>query len=125
MAGRSVIVAGFGFRGEATVESLVDAFLLAGGKADALATADDKANEPPFAGLARTLGLPVHPIDAATLSRQDTPTRSDAVLAARATGSVAEAAALAAAGPGARLIAPRAVSRDRMATCALAEGTGE
>ena len=36
----------------------------------------------------------------------------------------AEAAALAAAGPGARLLGPRVVSADRMATCALAEGNG-
>ena len=35
-------------------------------------------------------------------------------------GSVAEAAALAAAGPGARLLAPRMISADRMASCALA-----
>ncbi|MHA6346914.1 cobalamin biosynthesis protein, partial [Roseivivax sp. CAU 1761] len=38
------------------------------------------------------------------------------------TGSVAEAAALAAAGPGARLLGPRAVSPDGCATCALAQG---
>ncbi|HMO06737.1 MAG TPA: hypothetical protein PKD10_03685, partial [Paracoccaceae bacterium] len=36
--------------------------------------------------------------------------------------SLAEAAALAAAGPGARLHGPRAVSPCRRATCALAEG---
>ena len=37
-------------------------------------------------------------------------------------GSLAEAAALAALAPGARLIAPRVTSEDGMATCAIAEG---
>lgn len=126
MAGDSVIVAGFGFRAAATAESLADALDRARGAAhvDALATAADKAVGAPFAGFAKGLGLPVRAIDAAALLRQETATRSAASLAARDTGSVAEAAALAAAGLGARLIARRAISGDGMATCALAEGEG-
>ncbi|ENO84722.1 hypothetical protein C666_16775, partial [Thauera linaloolentis 47Lol = DSM 12138] len=42
--------------------------------------------------------------------------------AARGCGSVAEAAALAAAGQGARLLAIRHISPDRSATCAIAQG---
>ncbi|MFP4328377.1 MAG: cobalamin biosynthesis protein, partial [Paracoccaceae bacterium] len=47
-------------------------------------------------------------------------TRSAYALDTYRTGSVAEACALAAAGPGALLLGPRAISSDRMATCALA-----
>lgn len=126
MAGDGVIVAGFGFRAAATAQSLADALDRAGGAArvDALAAPSDKASAPTFAAFASARALPVHPIDAETLARQDTPTRSPAALKARGVGSVAEAAALAAAGRGARLVAPRAVSADGMATCALAEGSG-
>ncbi|HRO16470.1 MAG TPA: hypothetical protein PLL33_15800, partial [Paracoccus sp. (in: a-proteobacteria)] len=41
--------------------------------------------------------------------------------AAHGTGSVAEAVALAAAGPGARITTRRVVSPDRSATCAIAQ----
>lgn len=116
-----MIVAGFGFRGAASAESLRDALACCHGPApDALATAADKAQAPALRAFAATLGLPVHGIPAEALARQATLTRSGASLGARDTGSVAEAAALAAAGPGARLLAPRAISGDRMATCALA-----
>lgn len=127
MAGGAVIVAGFGFRGAATVESLLDALARAGGPAPALlATAADKAEAPVFRALADQLRLPIHPVPAATITAQVTLTRSPAAFSARNTGSLAEAAALATAlsvsGPGARLLGPRAVSGDGMATCALAEG---
>ena len=126
MERRSVIVAGFGFRDAVSVQSLADALEVAGSgqTVSALATAADKADTPAFAAFARQLGLPVIGIDAATLSAQEAQTQSEASAAARQTGSVAEAAALAAAGRGARLIVPRVVSSDRMATCALAEGEG-
>ncbi len=116
----SVIVAGFGFTGRATPASLRDALARTGGVPDALATAADKAGQ--LAPLARELGLPLHAVPPEHLTAQSTPTRSAAALRARGTGSVAEAAALAAAGPGATLLAPRSVSTDRMATCALAQG---
>lgn len=122
MAGCAVIVAGFGFRAAATVASLTDAFCKADGpgRAGALATAADKADTAPFRLFAQTVALPTHRIDASTLTRQDTVTRSNPAYIARGTGSVAEAAALAAAGPGAQLLAPRVISRDGLATCALA-----
>ncbi len=126
MAGGLVIVAGFGFRAAAAPESLADALDRAGGAiaAVALATPEDKAQASTFVHFAEALGLPVRAIDAATLARQDTQTQSGASMAARGTGSVAEAAALAGAGPGARLVAPRVISSDGMAACALAEGGG-
>ena len=117
-----MIVAGFGFRAAATADSLRDAFSRAGEKADALATAADKADGPAFRAFAEALGLPVHGVSAEAIRAQETQTASPASRAARETGSLAEAAALAAAGPGARLLAPRAISGDRMATCALAIG---
>lgn len=113
-----MIVAGFGFSTRATPASLRDALAATGGAPDALATAADKAAQ--LAPLAAELGLPLTPISAEDLTAQTTLTHSAASHSARATGSVAEAAALAAAGPGARLLAPRALSSDRLATCALA-----
>lgn len=117
-----MIAAGFGFRASATPDSLADALARTGGAPSVLATAEDKARTPAFRTFAQGLGRPVLGIDPAVLAAQTTLTQSAASRAARASGSVAEAAALAAAGPGARLLGPRAVSGDGMATCALAEG---
>lgn len=117
-----MIVAGFGCRAGATAASLRAALAAAGGPApEALAAPADRLAA--AAAMGDALGLPVIPIDAAALAATDTPTRSAVSLAARGTGSVAEAAALAAAGPGARLLVPRRVSADRMATCAIAQGS--
>jgi cobalt-precorrin 5A hydrolase len=117
-----MIVAGFGFRRAATAESLLDALDKARGpQAPALlATAEDKAAAPAFQALSARLGLPIHAVTPDALAQVETPTRSATVRALRGSGSVAEAAALVAAGPGASLLGPRAVSADRMATCALA-----
>ena len=119
-----MIAAGFGFRTAATVDSLSDALTRAGGpdQVAMLATAADKAAQPSFCTFAGMLDLPVRPVDAQSLARQATITQSAASLSARGTGSVAEAAALAAAGPGARLLKARVVSGDGLATCALAAG---
>lgn len=124
MAGGAVIVAGFGFRATAAVESLEDALIQAGGgrQIACLATAQDKAGAAVFRRFASRFGLPVRGIDSASLEAQETQTQSQASHDARGIGSMAEAAALAAAGPGARLLVPRAISADGMATCALAEG---
>ena len=119
-----MIVAGFGFRTAATAQSLADALERSGGsgRVRVLATVADKADTRLFACFAETLALPVHPVETDTLTQQEIQTFSVSSNIARGTGSVAEAAALAAAGPGARLIEPRVVSNDGMATCALAEG---
>ena len=119
-----MIVAGFGFRAGASTASLRDALRRAaqGRRVQALATAHDKVETPSFQALAQDLGLPTHAVAPEDLAQQHTQTASTASQVARNTGSVAEAAALAAAGPGARLLTARQISADRQATCALAEG---
>jgi len=112
-----VIVAGFGFSTQATLASLRSALAATGGRAEALATLADKA--PALAPLGAELGLPVIAVIGPL---PETLTQSDHSRAARGTGSVAEACALDAAGPGAYLLGPRVVSDDRLATCALAQG---
>ncbi|UZW57598.1 cobalamin biosynthesis protein [Sphingobium sp. JS3065] len=117
-----MIVAGFGFRQSASLASLESALKEATGAliaVDALATLDRKADQ--LAPLAYKLALPLIAIPADRLADQSTLTRSPASVAAYGTGSVAEAAALAALAPKARLLAPRAFSSDRLASCALAE----
>lgn len=115
-----MIVAGFGFTTRAGTASLRAAFEAAGAPpVAALATLADKA--PALAPLAAALGVPVIGV---TGPLPLTLTQSAASRAARGTGSVAEGCALAAAGPGAVLLAPRAVGADRQATCAIARGIG-
>lgn len=87
---------------------------------DALATAARKADSPALQALAARWGLPVIALPDDRLAAQTTPTESARVRAVTGTGSLAEAAALAAAGPGARLLAPRALSPDGQATAAIA-----
>jgi cobalt-precorrin 5A hydrolase len=66
--------------------------------------------------------LSIKSITAETLRAADArvTTRSERVLRQRGVGSVCEAAALAAAGAGARLVVTRQVSTDRNATAAAA-----
>ncbi len=114
-------IAGFGFRSAASTAALAEALALAGGAQGltALATVQDKV-----AGLqafADGLGLPVIGLPRAALSGVATPTQSARVKAQFGTGSLAEAAALAAAGPGARLYRKRSQSSDGAATAAIAE----
>lgn len=120
-------VAGFGFRAGATPSSLQAALAQALAQAEGdgapltlLATVQDKADAPCLQALAAQLGVPVCGVAPAQIEAAPTLTHSQAVHARRGTGSVAEAAALAAAGPGAKLLHPRSVSPDRLATCALA-----
>lgn len=119
-------VAGLGFRKDVTLASLREALLAAGGTEDlaAVATVSDKADAEALQQLARECGVPIRAISADTLARIETPTQSKLIAEKFGTGSVAEAAALAAAGSRARLIATRAVSQDRTATAAIAEGDG-
>lgn len=119
-------VAGLGFRRNATLASLREAFAAAGGAAGvvAVATVSDKANSDALQWLAQELGVPIKAIPGDVLAGIVTPTQSELVREKIGTGSVAEAAALAAAGRHARLVATRVVSRDRSATAAIAEGEG-
>ncbi|PVH28007.1 cobalamin biosynthesis protein [Pararhodobacter oceanensis] len=116
-----MIVAGFGFRQGASVDSLRAALNLTSARPDLLATAASKAGSPALQALAQDLGLSIHAVAPSDLRAQATLTHSAAAIAAHGTGSVAEAAALSAAGPGARLTGPRKTSPDRMASCAIAE----
>ncbi|MET9552834.1 precorrin-3B C(17)-methyltransferase [Streptomyces sp. NPDC006645] len=88
-----------------------------------LATVDAKADEPGIVGAAGRLGVPVRTYAAGVLAAVDVPNPSDAPLAAVGTPSVAEAAALTAAGPGGELLVPKRKSgpegRPAMATCAV------
>jgi cobalt-precorrin 5A hydrolase len=116
------VVAGFGFQAGTTTEALAEVLAAAGpGKAVThLATLEPKATG--LAGLAQRLGLPVVAVPLAKVRATPTPTQSQRVQALYGTGSIAEAVALAAAGPGARLCGPRVVSADGTATAAIAEG---
>ena len=119
-----MIVAGFGFRSGASLSSLRGALALAQKghpPVTHLATAQDKLAA--LVPLAQALGLPVTGVAPEALTVAPTTTCSAASQAAHAVGSVAEASAMAAAGAGARLLSPRHISPDRMATCAIAQGT--
>ena len=116
-------VAGFGFRKAAGVESLLAALEAAGG-ADGItriATVTEKARSEVFLALAERLGLTVEAVPQAALGWAVVDTQSEKSRAMYGTGSLSEAAALIAAGPGARLLVRRAISPDSMATCAIAE----
>ena len=119
-------VAGLGFKSDVTLASLREALVAAGGAAGlaAVATVSDKADADALKELARECGVPIKAVPADVLAGITTSTQSKLITEKFGTGSVAEAAALAAAGPRARLIATRAVSQDRTATAAIAEGDG-
>ncbi len=115
-----MVIAGFGCRAGATVASFREALAATGVRPDGLAVPEDRAAL--IAGFAQGEGVSVVAITADQLSGIDTPTQSDLSLTHRGVGSVAEAVALAAAGPSARIIVARVISSDRMATCAIAQG---
>lgn len=117
------LVAGFGSRRGAPpgeFQAALDAALAAEGRALAevalLAALEGREEAVP---LAAQLALPLHAVQQALAAAQRVITDSAASRASTGLGSVAEAVALAAAGPGARLLGPRRASRS--ATCALAE----
>ena len=117
-----MIVAGFGFRSETTLAALQDALARAGGPEGVTHLATLAAKAPGLEPLGRSLDLPILALPPEALRDQPTLTLSARVQALHGTGSIAEAAALAAGGPGARLRGPRAVSSDGTATAAIAEG---
>lgn len=125
-----MIVAGFGCRAEASPAALVAALWAAlevanaalPGRVSVCALAAPEDRQRQLAPLAARLALPLLVVVATDLHCQNTFTRSPRSLAARGCGSVCEAAALAAAGQGSRLVVTRQISPDRMATCAIAQG---
>jgi cobalt-precorrin 5A hydrolase len=123
----AMIVAGVGCRKGAPasdVEAALSAALaragIASGALDGIATLAAKNEEAGIAAAAARLGVAVILVSDEELHAAGgrTQTRSKRVLALTGVPSVAEAAALAAAGPSARLIGPRLVVG--AATCALA-----
>ena len=122
-----MIVAGIGCKVGASareIEAAIGAALSQAGLENSalglIATSSGKADEPGIAAAATGRGLKVTIVDQTDLeiAGAHTVTRSARVLAVAGVPSVSEAAALAAAGPGARLIAPRVAVGP--ATCALA-----
>lgn len=117
-----MIAAGIGFRRDAPLASVLEVFLAASHRTppvQVLASTEAKIATPQMRDLAAHLNLPLRAVDVAGL---DTPTKSARIEGLMGTGSLAEAAALAAAGPGARIIVPRMISTDGTATAAIAEG---
>jgi cobalt-precorrin 5A hydrolase len=121
-----MMIAGVGCRrgtSAAAIEAVIAAALahagLASRKLDLLATAAFKADEPGIAAAAAARGVRLILVSQADLGRaggRTTPSRRVAEL--MGVGSVAEAAALAAGGPAARLVLSRIAIGP--ATCALA-----
>ena len=119
-------VAGIGFRASATLADLRQALDLLQTQPDALASLQAKAAAEPLKTLARELGLPLIALAEEDIAGEQTLTCSPRIKARFATGSLAEAAALGGArqarpGARARLIAPRIVTANGLATAALAE----
>jgi cobalt-precorrin 5A hydrolase len=113
-----VIVVGVGARGGTTAAELraaVDAVLGTAGIADEevaiLATVDRRAADHAVREMALTKGWRLLGLAAGELARHQVPHPSVTVAAAVGTPSVAEAAALCAAGPGSRLLVPKQIRR--------------
>ena len=120
-----MIVAGIGLRA-ATTEATLAALLRraeaqTGHPVHALATATEKATHPALTALAQSRALPLH---AVAINGIATRTQSPRITARFGTGSLAEAAALAAAGPGATLPLARITAPDGLATIAIATSQG-
>ena len=120
-----MIVAGFGLRATASAAGLRAALHAAGASGlIALAAPADKADHPALAALAAALNLPLLAIPLDRLLAQMTATPAARQPARYGPGAVCEAAALAACGPGARLICAKQISPCGTATVAIAVAQG-
>ena len=108
------LVAGIGTSSDAPLDAVLDLLVEAteGRVPDEVATIDRRA------AALRHLGLPVRAFTAAELATVDVPNPSAEVRRSVATPSVAEAAALLAAGPGAEVVVPK--RKNAVATVAIA-----
>jgi len=122
-----MIVAGVGCRAgatageiEAAIVEALDRAGVAAAELAAIATSQTKAAEPGIVAAASGRGLRLVAVPQAAFveAGERTVTHSERVLELTGVPSIAEAAALAAGGPGARLLAPRVAVGP--ATCALA-----
>ena len=130
--GETLMVAGIGCRSGATAAE-VDAALERVLQRDTrpglslamIATAARKTHEPGIVAVARSRGVPLLSISQAALEAVDSRTLTQSMhsLEAMNVGSVAEAAALAGAGPESRLLGPRVTIGP--VTCALAAAPSE
>ena len=124
-----MIFIGLGFRKAVTIKSFenlihqVYHLTELPGPIKALATLDTKALDPALQEFAAAKKITLISVSLENLKRQITPTQSPAAQAAYGLGSIAEAAALFAAGNGSSLIFKRFVSDDKLATCAFAKGS--
>lgn len=125
------VIAGIGFRRRTGADEMVglirealDRVGLPHEALRAIATAADRADEEPVRRAAEVFSLVPIPIEAQAMIAVDdrVPTRSSRITESRGVGSLAEAAALVAAGEGGRLVLPRIASAG--ATCALAISGG-
>jgi cobalt-precorrin 5A hydrolase len=126
-----MIVAGIGCRRGTSPEEIEDvidgaltAFGMAGNRPDLIATEAGKAEEPGVVDAARRMavGLVACTTDEMRAVAHRTLTASARVASIKGVPSVAETAALVAAGRDARLLGPRIATRG--ATCAIAVGEG-
>jgi len=117
-------VAGLGCRAACPAEEIVAlvtrAMTEAGGKVELLAAPASRAALPNVVTAAIRLGLPIIAVERDALAAEQARcvTHSPAVARATGLGSIAEAAALSAAGPQSRLLLARIATRS--ATCAIA-----
>lgn len=123
------LVAGVGSSSDATAADVVSALScvleaagLSAAALGALATVDRRAEHPAFRSAAAALGVPVVTYPPAVLDAVIVPSPSDTVRRAVGTGSVAEAAALAASRPGGILVSSK--RRFEKVTVALARRGG-
>ncbi|UFZ04717.1 cobalamin biosynthesis protein [Bradyrhizobium ontarionense] len=108
----------------AVIAQALTAARVVAGDVAVVATAADKVSEPGMIEAAKRLGRPLIGLAVEDLAAvvDLAVTRSDRVQRLKGVPSIAETAALAAAGRNARLILPRMANGS--ATCALAEGEG-
>jgi cobalt-precorrin 5A hydrolase len=128
----TMIVAGVGCRKGTTAEEIITVISralrnagLSNHAIDVIAAPAAKVGEAGIVGAATALRVPLVSVSQSDLEAVGarTRTRSERVIALMGVPSVAEAAALAAAGPSASLLAARIAAGP--ATCALAESGGE
>ncbi|WP_213770798.1 cobalamin biosynthesis protein [Bradyrhizobium sp. dw_78] len=124
----SRLVIGVGFRDRANAQSISEVLASVAsrsamsGMETVLVVPEDKAAHPGLRAAAQAMQLRIETVTADAMDTDDIRiiTRSQQVKKYRGVDSVCEAAALAAAGAGARLVVTRVVSRDRFATAAAA-----
>lgn len=126
-----MVVAGIGCRQGASADSVLAAFAAActaagvePGAVTGFATAGSKSGEAGIVAAAQSLKLTLQAVEAGAMqaAADRSITQSQRVIALMQVPSVAETAALAAAGPGSRLLGPRQAAGE--ATCALAVAQG-